>query len=170
LPKVIGLKIKKRRRTMKKIFFFTLALALVLSLASIGYAADEALTPEKLCGIWEGNYNIDSTRVGLPRYSAKCRILFKSDLSGIMRYNTVAGMYKVVFDGQRDINNNQLIIRDPENPDIVRLKAYMTKKNKLEGEFQGKVSFGDLVGFKKIRDLTDDEKQQSMEQLEILLY
>jgi hypothetical protein len=152
---------------MKKFFLLTLGLALFFALASIAYSAEEALTPEKLSGMWEGGY----TFVFANTFSAtsSCRALFTPNLNGIMRCRGQHGSFLFVFDGQGDIVNNQLIIRDQEMPNTVRLKAYITSKNKLEGELKLPKSNGDLSGFKKIRELTDEEKQLPLAQLEGLL-
>jgi len=149
---------------MKKLFGGAVALVFFFALTSIAYSADEALTPEKICGIWEGTLSLETP--GYPRYFAPCRILFKPDLTGILRYNTPNAALKYVLDGKGDISNNQLIIRDRENPDIIRLKAYMTKKNLLEGNFKGKLSSGDLSDLKKIKELKDEEKELPLSQLE----
>jgi hypothetical protein len=161
---------QKEEKKMKKLFCGIMAVVLFFALTSIAFSADEALTPEKISGIWQGAYNTISANDGY-RYSTSCKLLITPNLNGIINSEAPWGGYSFIFglNGQGDIVNNQLIIRDRENPSVIRLKAHITKKNHLEGDFQGIQSKGDIVGCKKIRELTDEEKQWPLAQLEGLL-
>jgi hypothetical protein len=151
---------------MKKLFFLILAIASLFALASITYSADEALTPEKLSGIWKGSARLIAP--GQAYFDHSCRLLITPSLNGLLRCNSQMGNPAYDFD-QGEIINNQLVVRDREMPNTIRLKAYITSKNRLEGEVQLRRVKGDLYGCKKIRELTDEERQMPLAQLEGLL-
>jgi hypothetical protein len=153
---------------VKKLIFLTLAMALFFALTSIAYSADEALTPEKVSGIWEGSYYVTWSNDGY-RHRFTCRILITPTLSGVLNcINLNQGSWQ--FDlSQGEIISNQLVMRDLKNTDTIRIKANITGKNILEGEFQGINNKGDLFNFKKKRDLTAEEKQRPLSQLEGLV-
>ena len=162
----------KRRRKMRKLFFI-LAIALSFALTSIAYSADEALSPEKLSGIWRGDWKSDqfaqiqgvSTMPG----PYDCRILITASLNAVFYCTHSLGgrTWDPILDGHGEIINNQLIIHDLANPDKIRMKAYITSKNRLEGETYN--FKGALLNFNKIRDLTNEERQHSLSQLQNLL-
>jgi|WetSurMetagenome_2_1015567.scaffolds.fasta_scaffold330912_2 hypothetical protein len=143
-------------------------MALSFALTSITYSAEEALTPENLSGIWQGYGHLTGgfgikSRVG-------CRRLITPTLSILFRCNSqgLNGRPEYDFD-QGEIINNQLVVRDQEKPDIIRIKANINSKNALEGTIEIPRHFGDLVNFKKARALTEEEKQRPLSQLEGLV-
>ena len=156
---------------MKKVIFWASTVIFFFTLTSLAFSENEAMTPEKISGIWEGIYTYSPNIGGTPFGRVRCLALFTPNLNGIMRWFPITGPDRFVFDGQGDIVNNQLIIRDRKNPDIIRIKAYITGKNRLEGDTKIPVHtpMSVINNFKKIRELTDEEKQQSLSQLEGLL-
>ena len=156
---------------MKKSLLAVLAMVLFLTLTSVVYSAEEALTPEKISGIWKGYFLTIITSLG--RAELSCRVLITPSLTGVVSCSGPAvGKWQDVLDGQGNIISNQLVILDRKNPDVTRLKAYITSKNLMEGDYQhlGNPDYkGNLIKFKKIRDLTDEEKQRPLSQLKGLL-
>jgi hypothetical protein len=156
------------RRKMKKWIMVLTLISLVIFSFPV-YASEDSMTPENLCGIWEGNYVFIPAGRELSQMNAAGKILITPDLRGLFSWNSYGYLWQEVLDGQGDINSNNLIIRDRENPDIIRVKANLTGNNKLEGEIQTKNSKGSFSNFKKVRDLTSEEKQWSLSQLEGLI-
>jgi hypothetical protein len=155
---------------MKKSIFWALTVIFLFTFTSLAFSEEEAMTPEKISGIWEGRCNVIlNDMAGVWRNS--CRALFTPNLNGIMSCRGQSAPFKFVFDGQGDIVNNHLIIYDREKPSVIRIEAYITSKNQLEGGIRptGNIKTRDLLGFKKIRELTDEEKQLPLAQLEGLL-
>ena len=155
---------------MKKGIFWALTVIFFFTFISLAFSEEEAMTPEKISGIWEGRYNYITSFQAMA-WRNSCRALFTPNLNGIMSCRGHSGPFKFVFDGQGDIVNNHLIIYDREKPSVIRIEAYITSKNQLEGDIPptGNIKKGDLLGFKKIRELTDEEKQLPLAQLEGLL-
>ena len=146
---------------MKKLFLMTVAITLFFALLSIAYSADEVLTSEKLCGIWEGYFNYQP-RFGVPRTSSS-RLLITPNLSGIFFYRSQYDSYVKFLDGQGEIVNNELVMREKV---LIRIKLKMDAKNILEGEgTTDDLNKGNLTKLKKVRDLTDAEKQKTLEEL-----
>jgi hypothetical protein len=155
---------------MKKLFFLTLAMALSFALTSITFSADEALSPENLSGIWDGYGRVKGGSGYIIKYS--CKILITPTLSGILRCatsNAYVGIGPEYYFDQGEIINNELVVREREKPDIIRIKANINSKNVLEGTIRIPSHSGDLLSFKKNRSLTDEEKQHPVSQLESLV-
>jgi hypothetical protein len=152
---------------MKKGIFWALTIIFLFTFTSLAFSEEQAMTPEKISGIWEGGYHYinDGGYIELN----PGRVIFTPNLNGIMRVYSQMGQFDFVFDGHGDIVNNQMIIRDREKTSMVRIKASITRKNRLEGEVRFPLNQGDISGFKKIRDLTDEEKQLPLTQLKGLL-
>ena len=47
----------ERRRKMKKVIFWALAIIFFFTLTSLAFSEEEALIPEKISGIWEGYFS-----------------------------------------------------------------------------------------------------------------
>jgi hypothetical protein len=152
---------------MKKGIFWVLTVFFLFALTSLAFSEEEPMTPGKISGIWKGNYNYIPG--GAPRQTCLCRAIFTPNLNGIMSCFGQGGQFDFIFDGKGDIVNNQLIIRYRENPNWIRIEARITKKNRLEGEVHDDKRRGDIAGFKKIRELTDEEKQWPLSKLKGLL-
>jgi hypothetical protein len=147
------------------LFFLTLALTSFCALTLIAYSADEVLTPEKLCGIWEGTFSF-STR-DLPRVSSRSKLLITNNLNGIFVYGTTYLSSTRILDGQGEIVNNQLLMREKV---LTRIKLKMNENNMLEGEgVTNSLDRGYLIKLKKVRELNDEEKQKTLEELVGLL-
>jgi hypothetical protein len=150
---------------MKRLCMLTFGLALFFALTSVAYSADEVLTPDKLCGIWGGKFYFQAQGV---HNIADGKLLITQNLNGAFYFiNQVGRSSMRILDGQGEIVNNQLLMRDRVAQHI---KINMNEKNLLEGE--GTALFGskgDLVKFKKVRDLTDEEKKWTLEELARLL-
>ena len=160
---------------MKKGFFLASTVIFLFTLTSLAFSEEAALTPEKVSGIWKGHWNSDE--MAKFKYGGSvmpapydCRILITPSLKGIIncRHTAGASPWLLVLDGQGEILGNQLVIHDLKDPSKIRMKAHITRKNRLEGECT-EVYNGDLTKFEKIRDLKDEEKQQSLSQLEGLV-
>jgi hypothetical protein len=159
---------------MKKGIFWALTVIFLFTLTSLAFSEEEALTPEKVSGLWKGYWN--SVKMAQAKFGSttmvapyECRILITPSLNGIVNCrHAMATPWQLVLDGQGEIVGNQLVIRDRKDPSMIRMKAHITRKNRLEGECT-EVYNGDLIRLEKIRDLKDEEKQQSLSQLEGLV-
>ncbi len=156
---------------MKKGILCSLAMVLFLTLSSVAFSAEEALTPERISGIWKG-YLVASIP-GLGRGELTCQILITPGLTAVVSCShDKAGRWKDILDVKGAISDNQLVIRQQKEPETIRLKAYITSKNRMEGYYFHHASRsydGDLIKFKKVRDLSDEEKQQPLSQLKDLV-
>ncbi len=119
---------------MKRLCMLTFSLALLFALASITYSADEVLTPERLCGIWEGTFTYQDRYLARAGYNSK--LLITQNLNGVFCHNVYGLSSTRILDGQGEIINNQLIMRQLIMSDRVveRIKVNMNSKNMLEGE------------------------------------
>ena len=158
---------------MKKGLLVVLTMVLFFTLTSLAYSSEKALTTENISGIWNGYFAV--TLRGEGKAIGTCKILITPSLTGVVSCSSDKfGKWKDVLDGQGEIINNQLVIRDRKNPDIIRLKAYMKSNKVVEGDYNHLYGTprdykGDLLKFKKIRDLNDEEKQWPLSQLQGLL-
>jgi hypothetical protein len=150
---------------MRSKTYLLVVIVMTFALTSIAYSADEVLTPENLCGIWGGKFYFQAAGV---HNNADGKLLITQNLNGAFYFiNQVGRSVMRILDGQGEIVNNQLIMRDRIASHI---KINMNEKKLLEGE--GTALFGskgDLVKFKKVRDLTDEEKKWTLEELAGLL-
>jgi hypothetical protein len=161
---------------MKKSIIIWALLTIIITLFSTltprASSSEEALTPEKLSGIWAGRWSsfaLDSARGAGLLSTFRCQILITPNLTGIISCSsTMRGNFLLLLDVPGEIIDNQLVIRDPGKPSMIRMKVHMTGKNKLEGECTGDYK-GDLTIYKKVRDLKDEEKQRNLSQLQDLL-
>jgi hypothetical protein len=150
---------------MKKGSLLVLAMTLFIILCSFVYAAEEALTPEKLCGVWEGNLLI-SFRDNPTRFSCNSKLLITQNLNGFFAYTMMGSRSIRLLDVPGEIVNDQLLMRDRVT---IKVKVKMNAKNMLEGEATPHSITGDLTKFKKVRDLTNEEKQLPLEDLKKLV-
>ena len=160
---------------MKKGIFWASTVIFLFTLTALAFSEEGAMTPEKVSGLWKGQWN--SNEMAKIKYGGSvmpapydCRILITPSLEGIVncRHSAGASPWLLVLDGQGEIVGNQLVIRDRKDPNKIRMKAHITRNNQLEGECT-EVYNGDLIKFEKTRDLKDEEKQQSLSQLEGLV-
>lgn len=165
---------------MNKLFILRFALGLFFTLTSITYSAEKAVTPENICGIWEGDFVFQSRGKG-PGLSGivdvrrPCKLLITQNLNGVFVY-TLEDQSAVVriLDCQGEIVHDQILMRKKENPYVIRIKAKITEQNTIEGEGEAihkgcLAKKGYLTKFKKVRDLTNEEKRLSLEELKKLI-
>jgi hypothetical protein len=150
---------------MKKILF-VLVLALLFTQYSIVYSADNALPSEKLCGLWEGDYFFPP---GIGLYGNPSKMLITPSLSGLFYWHNSSFDGSELIKFQISISENQLVFVDLEKPEKIRIKGNLSEINKLKGECTFIHSQGSFSNFTKVRDLTIEEKQLPLSELEGLV-